>query len=268
MQINNIKTTLFALCISFAASQAFALDANRQNNSDASPLDAFKAGTQAYYSGQKQEALDALSYAADQGHPLAQWKLARMYAVGDGVAEDDFKAFKYFSLIANEHADESPHSSKAPFVASSFVALGSYYLTGITDSPIDANPTRARDLFTYAASYFGDADAQYYLGKLYLSGEFGENNPTMAARWLKLAAAKGQIRAQATLGNMLFVGEEVPQNKARGLMWMNVARINASRKEDAWIHELQERASGLVTDEDRLRATGMAELWIEQHASR
>ncbi len=256
------------MCISLAATQSLALDANRQFDKDASPLDAFKAGTQAYYSGQKQEALDALSYAADQGHPLAQWKLARMYAVGDGVAEDDFRAFKYFSLIANDHADESPHSSKAPFVASSFVALGSYYLTGIEDSPIAANPTRARDLFTYAASYFGDADAQYYLGKLYLNGELGEHNPTMAARWLKLAAAKGHVRAQATLGNMLFVGDDVPQNQVRGLMWMNVARKNATRQEDSWIHELHERANGLVNEEDRLRATGMAELWIEQHASR
>ena len=30
--------------------------------------------------------LTALQYAAEGGHPLAQWKLGRMYANGDGVA--------------------------------------------------------------------------------------------------------------------------------------------------------------------------------------
>ena len=32
--------------------------------------------------------LTALQYAAEGGHPIAQWKLGRMYADGDGVAQD------------------------------------------------------------------------------------------------------------------------------------------------------------------------------------
>ena len=44
--------------------------------------------------------LKALQYAAEDGHPLAQWKLGRMYAAGDGVARDDVRAFDYFSRIA------------------------------------------------------------------------------------------------------------------------------------------------------------------------
>src|SRR6516162_9169459 len=46
-------------------------------------------------------ALTALQYAAEQGQPVAQWKLGRMYADGDGVPRDDLRAFSYFSQVAN-----------------------------------------------------------------------------------------------------------------------------------------------------------------------
>ena len=36
--------------------------------------------------------LNSLQYAAEGGHPVAQWKLGRMYAIGDGVAQDDLRA--------------------------------------------------------------------------------------------------------------------------------------------------------------------------------
>ena len=46
--------------------------------------------------------------------------------------------------------------------------LTSYYLNGIPNSAIKADPERAREMFSYAASYFGNADAQYDLARLYL----------------------------------------------------------------------------------------------------
>jgi TPR repeat protein len=70
--------------------------------------------------------LTALQYAAEGGHPIAQWKLGRMYASGDGVAQDDMRAFEYFSRIANAHAEDSPSAPQAQIVANAFVALGRY----------------------------------------------------------------------------------------------------------------------------------------------
>jgi hypothetical protein len=118
----------------------------------------------------KASALTALQYAAEQGQPAAQWKLARIYADGDGVPRDDLRAFTYFSQIANSHPGEVPGTPQARFVANAFVALGHYYLTGISNSKIAADRARVRDMFGYAATYFGDADAQYELGRLYLTG--------------------------------------------------------------------------------------------------
>src|SRR5205085_7789989 len=146
----------------------------------------------------------SLQYAAEKGHALAQWKLGRMYAEGDGVPRDDLRAFGYFSRIADSHADESPDMPQARFVANAFVQLGHYYLEGIPNSEVRADPERAREMFSYAASYFGDADAQYSLARLYLDGIGTARDPRQALRWLGLAANKGQYRAQALLGSILF----------------------------------------------------------------
>src|SRR5437762_10743365 len=133
--------------------------------------------------------LNSLQYAAEGGHPVAQWKLGRMYADGDGVIQDDLRAFEYFSRIANAHAEDSPSAPQATIVANAFVALGRYYLNGIPNSKIKSDPERAREMFSYAASYFGNADAQYDLARLYLRGGGPPRDEFRhGARWLGLAA--------------------------------------------------------------------------------
>src|SRR3954452_6914681 len=84
--------------------------------------------------------LTSLQYAAEGGHPVAQWKLGRMYADGDGGAQDDLRVFEYFNLIANAHAEDSPSAPQPAIVANAFVALGRYYLNGIPNSKIKSDP--------------------------------------------------------------------------------------------------------------------------------
>src|SRR5579872_1734376 len=177
------------------------------------PANAVNAPGVAPDAADRTKTLTALEYAADQGHLAAQWKVGRMYAAGDGVARDDKRAFVYFSQIANTHPEETPGTAEARIVANAFVALGNYYLTGIPNSTVLANVARAREMFAYAASYFGDADAQYQLGRLYLEGT--PSDPHQAARWFQLAATKGDCRAEAVLGDMLFRGDRVPRQAAR-----------------------------------------------------
>ena len=106
--------------------------------------EAFRTGTHWLKEGDTQKAVVSLEYAAENGHPLAQWKLGRMYADGDGVAHNDLKAFEYFERVANAHADDNPDTREARFVANAFVALGRYYLSGIPHSAIKRDPARAR----------------------------------------------------------------------------------------------------------------------------
>ncbi len=224
-------------------------------------MEAFRNGTQALMAGEKEKALTSLRYAAEKGHAVAQWKLGRMYAEGDGVPHDDLRAFEYFSRIANSHADDNPGTAQARFVANAFVALGRYYLDGIPNSTVKADAERAREMFSYAASYFADPDAQYNLGRLYLDGIGAPKDPRLAARWLTLAAQKGQYQAQAVLGAMLFKGRDVPRQAARGLMWLTLARDSATPK-DTWITELQRAAFEQATDEERVLWLALLERWM------
>jgi TPR repeat protein len=209
--------------------------------------------------GPKAKQFSALQYAADQGRPSAQWKLGRMYADGDGVPRDDLRAFEYFSQIANSHADEPPGTRQALMVADAFVALGRYYLKGIPNSAIKSDPTRAHAMFAYAASYFGDADAQYELGRLYLDGKPSDEHE--AARWLLLAATKGHCRAQVVLGDLLFRGRSVPRQAARGLMWLTLGR-DCAGTDEAWVKPLYDSDIRRASDDERALALVYLKDWI------
>jgi TPR repeat protein len=207
--------------------------------------------------------LTSLQYAAEGGHPVAQWKLGRMYADGDGVIQDDLRAFEYFSRIANQHAEDNPSAPQATVVANAFVALGRYYLSGIPNSKIKSDPDRAREMFSYAASYFGNADAQYDLARLYLRNAGASRDDfRYGTRWLGLAAQKGQHQAQALLGQMLFNGDQMPPQRARGLMWLTLARDSAA-PDDAWIKESYNKAIAKASDSDRAMALQMLEHWVQ-----
>src|SRR5205085_2314978 len=177
------------------------------------PFEAFRSGAKALRDGHTEKALVSLEYAAEQGLIAAQWKLGRMYAEGDGVDRSDLRAFEYFSGIADAHADDNPGTPQARYVANAFVALGHYYREGIPNSDVRADLGRARHMYAYAASYFGDPDGQYHLARMMLdNGPL--RDPRQAARWLNSAAKKGQHQAQAVLGRMLVKGE-TEESRAR-----------------------------------------------------
>lgn len=226
------------------------------------PFEAFRSGARALRDGQKEKALVSLEYAAEQGLIAAQWKLGRMYAEGDGVDRSDLRAFEYFSGIADAHADDNPGTPQARYIAGAFVALGHYYREGIPNSDVKADLGRARHMYAYAASYFGDPDAQYHLARIMLEATSPFRDPRQAARWLHSAANKGQYQAQAVLGRMLFRGETgVPRHAARGLMWLTLARSNAAPSE-SWIAELYESAVKQATDDERAQAGDFLTRWM------
>jgi hypothetical protein len=262
MRISNLAGTLIVGLV--VSGPTLALDPDRAPPAAApTPLQAFRAGTQAYIAGQKTKAFTELRYAAEQGHPMALWKIGRMYAEGDGIKRDDLKAFEYFSRLASENSEEAPHTPQARFVASAFVSLGSYYLTGIPNTAVKRDVARARDMFSYAASYFSDPDGQYHLARMYLEGVGVTKDPRLASRWLSLAAHKGQHHAQALLGQMLFRGEDVSRQAAAGLMWLTLARDAAAGPEDGWIVKAYEEALAGSTQDERALARIYLERWLK-----
>ncbi len=230
------------------------------------PKAALRAGLEGVRAGRGGNAVAALRYAAEGGESLAQWKLGKMYAAGEGVPRDDGKAFEYFSQIVDGYDDDAADPREAPFIASAFVALGAYNLNGIEGSRIAANPERALDLFRFAAVNFGDAGAQYNLARMFLDGTGTTKDERQAARWLYLAADKGHIASQALLGQLLFNGYgATPPQRAKGLMWLSMARDGVTDKVgDAWILDLYARAEGAATEADRQ----VASLYLEDHGKK
>ena len=202
----------------------------------------------------------ALEDAALAGQPMALFQLGLMYESGEGVDKDPVKAFGYFSQIADEHADTAPKGVEADIVAQSFLKVGEYYRQGLPEAGIPKNEAYSNKLIMHAASYFGDADAQYKVGELYLDDAELGDNPLQSARWLNLAARKGHAGAQAKLGSMLFNGEGIGADPIEGLMWLTVAsRRAAGTADDGWIHDLLTNAMSVATPEQRKQAVEMAD---------
>lgn len=219
--------------------------------------EAIREGIRGLKQGDPGSAVEPLTFAAREGNVAAQWKLGRMYAIGEGVRRDDYKAYQNFSQIVNLRADEAPGSSQAHVVAQAFVALGMYHLNGIPNTRVKRDPSRAQEMFHYAAAYYNSAEAQYQLGKMISEGVLGKPDPQQAARWYNLAAEQGHHLAQARLGNMLFNGEGVPRQAPRGLMWVMAAKQQAEPTRDAWVLEVADVCAGKASEDERRLAEAM-----------
>jgi uncharacterized protein len=226
------------------------------------PLEAFRSGTQALRQGKTEQALTELEYAAEQGVPGAIWKLGRIYADGDGVKMNKARAYDYFRRLTTMHGDDSAGTPNVRYLANAFVTLGLYHLDGISGT-LKADPNVAREMFRYAAAYYADPEAQYHLGRLYLLGKGAPKDAIQAARWLRLSANKGDHRAQALLGGMLFKGEEVSRQAALGLFWLIVAK-DAAGPEETWITEMYTSALAQASDGERAMAHKYLEDWLKK----
>ncbi len=233
------------------------------------PLQAFRQGMDGYRSGNMKSSVEAFEFAAANGNPLARWKLGKMYAEGDGVPHDDYKAFKYFSQIVQNYDEDDGDRRDLSVVSNAFVAVGVYSLNGIANTDVKPDPERAFVMFQYAALNFGNADAQYNLARIYLDGADGISKDTrQAVRWLALAADKNHLQAEALLGHMLFNGfDGIAHQRAKGLMWLTLARdaaLASKDAKDAWIVDLFDKDMASASDADRQ----VSSLYLEDHRKR
>ncbi|MER8526476.1 tetratricopeptide repeat protein [Mesorhizobium sp. M0814] len=219
-----------------------------------SPWAVFQFGFSAYKNGHKEQAAEAYKYAAENGQIGATWKLARMYAEGDGVARDDYAAFKFFSEIVDQ--DVEPGSPEESYVSDALVALGDYLRKGIPGSPVEENEVAAQEYYMRAAANYRNPNAQFEMGQMFLKGEGGvKASVKQAGRWFQLAAEKGHAGAQATLGNLLFQSGKV----VRGLAMMTAALERASPADQPWIRGMQEEAFAAAGEADRRTAISLAD---------
>ncbi|MGI2169584.1 sel1 repeat family protein [Shewanella sp. MF05960] len=65
----------------------------------------------------------------------------------------------------------------------------------------------------------GDADAQFLLGLMYLSGRFVSQDTNAGLTWVTQAAAQNHIKAQQTVADLAFEGKLFPRDLALAEKW-------------------------------------------------
>ncbi|TPL55427.1 sel1 repeat family protein [Mesorhizobium sp. B2-4-2] len=256
---SSVLPALVALAIFGVVGQAMAFDDKVFDDKtgvkpQSSPWAVFQFGFSAYKNGHKEQAAEAYKYAAENGQIGATWKLARMYAEGDGVARDDYEAFKFFSEIVDQ--DVEPGSPEESYVSDALVALGDYLRKGIPGSPVTENEVAAQEYYMRAAANYRNPNAQFEMGQMFLKGEGGvKASVKQAGRWFQLAAEKGHAGAQATLGHLLFQSGKI----VRGLAMMTAALERAAPADQPWIRGMQEEAFAAAGEADRRTAISLAD---------
>ena len=259
------------------AGPALAFDINSLN-ADTPPGEAFTYGLSQYKSGDKLTAVEALSFAAGKGIAGAQWKLANMYAEGDGVDRNEIKAFELFSEVVSSADEEDMTGERsAPYISNAFVRLGTYYRQGIPNSKVKPDLWRARQLFYNAASIFGNADAQLNLARMSYEGEGGERDFLQAAKWANLAAEKGNpsarelaIQVSLDLARAHLEGRGVGRSPREAAKWARQAADYGSIDGQALLGHIlfdgdgivRQPVDGLTLLTIALARSGGAERWI------
>ncbi len=146
--------------------------------------------------------------------------LGNAYHTGQGVAQDNAEAVKWFRRAA-EQGDAKAQSN-----------LGFIYGEGLGVSQDDA---QALKWFRKAAEQ-GDARAQYNLGLMYDKGRSVPQDDAEAMKWWRKAAEQGNAGAQFNLGAFYANGQCVPQDYVLAHMWLSLAgaqgQISATKNRD------------------------------------
>ena len=131
----------------------------------------YQEGKELYDAKNYKAAIPKLKAAAEKGHRKAQYRLGRCYDKGNGVTEDDAKAFEWYAKSAAQNYAKAQYQ------------LGKCYKEG---KGTKKDRKKAVDCFTKAAKQ-ENADAQYALGKCYLKGKGIAADEKKAKLWLSRA---------------------------------------------------------------------------------
>lgn len=231
--------------------------------------EALEKGVEHYRGGAFDRAIPALrSAAGEEGRSRipAQYYLARIFADPGTAVTDHRQAYNLFLQIATENAETiDPDDRRVPFVAKSLIAVAGYLRTGLAQIGLERDVVRAAQYLRYAATSFGDEDAQFELAKLYLKGEGVEDLP-FARHYLSVLAQKGHPGAQAVLAEQYWKGGSVvARDQKRALALITVAVDNAPHQDRLWIADIYHNIFCGSSQGVRSNADGLVAYWRKQY---
>lgn len=145
--------------------------------------DDYEAGILAYRDKKPEEALAALTRAAEAGHMEAQFLCGHLYQHGIAAASNCKTALSWYKK-----------SAKQGFLRAQ-MACAAMYEEGL-GTEIDLK--RALSWYELAAKQ-GDVSAQLKCGRMYHSGRAETRSPRKARHWLEIAARNGSEEAKQLL---------------------------------------------------------------------
>jgi len=176
------------------------------------PIAQFQLGLSYLQSGRTDEAVRLIRAAADKNQPAAQYRLAKLYEVGEGVEKDSETAQRLTERAARNGNRIAMHD------------LALYFAEG--RGGVDTNMETAANWFEKAAQR-GVVDSQYNLGVLFESGQGLPQDLTNAYVWYSIAAGQGDQLARQRiplLGSQL--GAEMKSSADKRISDFKPAKID------------------------------------------
>jgi TPR repeat protein len=131
--------------------------------------------------------------------------------------------------------------------------VGKMYMTG---QGVEADSEQAMKWFRAAASQ-GNVDAQFFLGATYL---MPQKDVAEGMKWLRLAAAREMQDAQFLLGIWYLKGQNFTHDPVRADMWL---RLAAAQGGEFYQSQLVEAEKQLTPDQIE-KAKALAAAWKPQ----
>ncbi len=165
-------------------------------------------GLAAYDRAEYATALKELTRLAEGGNAKAQYRLGKIFNLGQGLPPDKKAAAKWFHMAAQQGLAEAQG------------ALGYLCLVG---EGVSQNSDLALE-WTRKAAEQGDATAQFNLSTMY-SEKFGiKENAAESLKWLREAADQRHVEALNALGSLYEKGRAgVKQNPVLAYMLFDVS---------------------------------------------
>ncbi len=194
---------------------------------------------------QKDEAQAAQWYrkAAEQGHPAAQLRLARMCEDGTGVPQDKAEAAEWYRKAAEQDNAEAQK------------ALARMYHAG---DGIPRDMAQAVHWYRKLAERSDDKEAGAALnalGKIYAAGDGLPRDMTLAVNCFREAALREDNEAPALLAHIHAAGDGIPRDMGKALLWQHWALW---RGDGHALHELARLHAG---GDGLPRHTALAAAW-------
>jgi TPR repeat protein len=146
-------------------------------------------------------------------------------------------------------------------VAKALTALAGYLQRGVAEIGVRPDPARAVEYLQYAATFFGDKDAQFELAKHYLSGSGSSEDIKRGKHYLSVLSEEGHPGAQALLADLFWRGKYVAKDERQALGLITVAVENAPAHERIWIEDIYHNIFCGTSQGTRKQADGFVARW-------